>query len=372
MGQWPCTVESLGVIRLAVARLPDTRFWAGQRVLLTGHTGFKGSWLSLWLERLGAKVDAIGLAPDQAPALFPLLAPFARQNSQIADLRDRVGIARIVAALRPTLVLHMAAQPLVRRSYREPLETLATNVMGTAHLLDALRDSPDLKAILVVTTDKVYAHDGEDRAFGEDDRLGGHDPYSTSKAGTELVAQTYRHSYFAPRNVALATARAGNVIGGGDWSEDRLIPDIWRALHAGKPVALRYPQATRPWQHVLDPLLGYLLYLEDLADTAIPPPHALNFGPEARDGTMAVAAVVDAMAAAFGTSHSWTAEPGPHPIEMPTLALDAALARQTLGWAPRLGSADAIGWTAAWYKGFDAGADMRAATLDQLSRYEAL
>ena len=355
-----------------MTRLPDPGFWAGQRVLLTGHTGFKGSWLSLWLERLGAQVDAIGLAPDQTPALFPLLAPFAAQASHIADLRDQANTAAIVAALRPTLVLHMAAQPLVRRSYREPLETLATNIMGTAHLLDALRTSPDLRAILVVTTDKVYAHDGVDRAFAEDDRLGGHDPYSASKAGTELVAQTYRHSYFAARGVAVATARAGNVIGGGDWSEDRLVPDIWRALRAGRPVALRYPDATRPWQHVLDPLLGYLLYLEDLATATATPPAALNFGPDDRDGTLSVAAVVDAMATAFGTTQRWVAEPGPHPAEMPTLALDAARARQALGWQPRLASTDAIDWTADWYRHFDAGADMRASTLDQLSRYEAL
>lgn len=365
-------VTERGVTGRGVTRLPDPGFWAGQRVLLTGHTGFKGSWLSLWLERLGVEVDAIGLAPDQSPALFPLLAPFAGQASHIADLRASDDVAGIVSTLRPTLVLHMAAQPLVRRSYRQPLETLATNVMGTAHLLDALRGSPETKAILIVTTDKVYAHDGDDRAFGEDDRLGGHDPYSASKAGTELVAQTYRHSYFASQGVAVATARAGNVIGGGDWSDDRLIPDIWRALHAGRPVGLRYPQATRPWQHVLDPLLGYLLYLEDLAAPAATPPDALNFGPDASDGTMAVAAVVDAMATAFGTSHSWTAEPGPHPVEMPTLALDASRARQALGWAPRLGSVDAIGWTAEWYKAFDAGADMRAVSLDQLTRYEAL
>jgi len=264
----------------------------------------------------------------------------------------------------------MAAQPLVRRSYANPLETLATNIMGTAHVLDALRSSRDVKAILAVTTDKVYANDGRGRPFLESDRLGGHDPYSASKAGTELVVETYRHSFFKPRGVVVATARAGNVIGGGDWSEDRLIPDFWRALHTGKPIMLRYPNATRPWQHVLEPVLGYLLYLENMAaDPDLTPP-ALNFGPDERDGTMSVSTVIEALTTAFKAGQPWVAEPGPHAAEMPALALDAAEARKQLDWHPRLSADATIGWTAEWYQCFDVGEDMRGITLNQLVRYE--
>lgn len=367
MGIRPGTLEGL-----VLKRLPDNGFWAQQRVLLTGHTGFKGSWTALWLERLGAQVHGISLEPDCVPALHPILSPFKGLQSTIADLRDRAKIIDIVASLRPTLVLHMAAQPLVRRSYVSPVETFATNIMGTAHLLDALRSSPDLKAILVVTTDKVYANDGAGRSFVESDRLGGHDPYSASKAGTELVAQTYRHSFFDDYGVAVATARAGNVIGGGDWSQDRLVPDVWRALSAGKAVALRYPSATRPWQHVLDPILGYLLYLEDLAIRPTAMPLALNFGPDERDGSWSVASVVEALATALGADKNWVMEPGPHPTEMPTLALDATAARAALLWNPRLSSADSISWTAEWYNRFDAGNDMRRESIAQLTRYEGI
>lgn len=355
-----------------MSRLPSAGFWADQRVLLTGHTGFKGSWTALWLERLGAEVFGISLAPDQSPALYPMLAPFKGLTSNIVDLRDPEAVAALVSAWPPTIVLHMAAQPLVRQSYTYPLETFATNVMGTAHLLDALRSSPTLRAILVVTTDKVYANDGRGRPFVETDRLGGHDPYSASKAGAELVAESYRHSFFKDRGIAIATARAGNVIGGGDWSADRLVPDTWRALRADRPVALRYPDATRPWQHVLDSILGYLLYLEDLAMVGNnrPPPPTLNFGPDERDGTVSAAGVVEALASAFGTSNAWTLSPGPHPVEMPALALDAAAARQALGWQPRLTAAQAIEWTADWYKRFDSCNAMRGFSIDQIARYE--
>lgn len=350
---------------------PDPAFWVQQRVLLTGHTGFKGAWTALWLERLGAAVHGFALAPDHVPDLYSRLAPFAHLTSTIADLGDRNALARVVADLQPTIVLHMAAQPLVRQSYADPLATFATNVMGTANVLEAVRDVAGLKAVLIVTTDKVYANDGAGMRFVEGDRLGSGDPYSASKACAELVTASYRASFFKASGAAVATARAGNVIGGGDWSVDRLIPDIWRALHAGGAIELRYPQATRPWQHVLDPIAGYLIYLEKLALPATLPP-ALNFGPGADAQPVTVAEVADVMAQEFGLAHGWQAMPGTHPHEMAALALDASLAEVALGWRPRLDAADALRWTADWYRGFDAGGDARVLTNDQISAYEAL
>jgi CDP-glucose 4,6-dehydratase len=344
-------------------------FWAGQRVLLTGHTGFKGSWASLWLERLGAEVHGLALAPDHVPDLFSRLTPFTGATSTVADVNDAAAVARTVAAARPTLALHMAAQPLVRRSYADPVTTFATNVTGTANVLQALRDAPDLKAVLVVTTDKVYRNTGQGKRFVETDPLGGHDPYSASKAGTELVAAAYRDSFFRLAGVALATARAGNVVGGGDWSADRLVPDVWRALHAGKPLELRYPQATRPWQHVLDCLAGYFTYLEALA-THANPPLALNFGPE--EAPVTVAQVAEIVGKALGLPHAWQQQPGDHPPEAPTLALDSTLATATLAWRPRLSPHAALEWSADWYRRFDAGEAARTITTDQLSAYEAL
>jgi CDP-glucose 4,6-dehydratase len=354
------------------AALPDSHFWSRQRVLLTGHTGFKGSWASLWLERLGADVAGFALAPEHRPDLFSMLAPFRGQQSVLSDLADREALRAAIDGVRPTIVLHMAAQPLVRRSYADPVATIATNVMGTVHLLEALRDVDGLRAVLIVTTDKVYANDGSGRPFGEDDRLGGHDPYSASKAAAELVAQSFHHSFLGPRGVALATARAGNVIGGGDWSPDRLVPDIWRAHHANRPLELRFPYATRPWQHVLDPLLGYFLYLERLAADSDGLPASLNFGPLDGSGSMTVAEVVQGLAAAMGTAGGWTLAPGPNPPEMRALALDAGQAATTLGWTPRLDAETALAWTADWYRQYDAGSDMRAFSLEQLSRYQDL
>jgi CDP-glucose 4,6-dehydratase len=345
-------------------------FWRRQRVLLTGHTGFKGSWAALWLEQLGAEVHGLSLAPDHVPDLHSRLAPFAGATSTIADINDAAAVRAAVVAARPTLALHMAAQPLVRRSYAEPALTFATNVTGTAHVLDALRAAPDLKAVLVVTTDKVYRNDGSGRRFVESDPLGGHDPYSASKAGTELVAAAFADSYFSKAGVALATARGGNVVGGGDWSADRLVPDVWRALHAGVPLELRYPQATRPWQHVLDCLSGYLMFLEALA-TRPGLPRALNFGPAADDVPVTVAAVADIVAAALGSSTGWVPAPGDHPAEAPALALDAAAAMATLDWRPRLDARTALQWSADWYRGFDAGQAPRALCLAQLAAWEA-
>lgn len=352
--------------------MPRAEFWRGRRVLLTGHTGFKGSWTSLWLERLGAEVAGYALAPDHTPDLFSKLAPFARATSTIGDLADFARLKHLARDFRPQIVLHMAAQPLVRRSYREPRETFAANVQGTANLLDAVRGLDGLEAVLAVTTDKVYAIGGADRPFREDDRLGGHDPYSASKAAAELIVASYAASFFAPAGVPLASARAGNVVGGGDWSEDRLIPDIWRAMHAGHTLELRYPQATRPWQHVLEPVAGYLLLLEALVERPAETPHALNFGPAPGAAEVSVAAVAEAFGRALGTDRPWTQAPGDHPHETKALALDAAAAIAALGWRPRLDAADTLRWTAEWYRGYDAGDHPRALTLAQIEAYEAL
>ncbi|WP_439534556.1 CDP-glucose 4,6-dehydratase [Polymorphobacter sp.] len=350
-------------------RLPDRGFWRGQRVLLTGHTGFKGSWAALWLEQMGAIVHGLALAPDHVPDLHSQLAPFRAHHSMIEDITDAAAVRAAIDHARPTLVLHMAAQPLVRAAYADPARTFATNVQGTVNLLDALAGSPDVKAALVVTTDKVYRNTGCGRRFVESDPLGGEDPYSASKAGTELVTAAYAHSRL--KTLPLATARGGNVIGGGDWSADRLIPDVWRALHAGQPLQLRYPAATRPWQHVLDCLAGYFIHLEALATTA-DAPRALNFGPAADDPALPVAEVAEVMAKALGLPEPWQQAPGLHPPEAPALALDSAAATARLGWRPRLAGAEALQWTADWYRGFDAGTPARALSLAQLSAYEAL
>lgn len=351
--------------------MPSPAFWAGRRVLLTGHTGFKGSWAALWLEDLGADVAGYALAPDQTPSLFEVLGG-GNEQSTVADLADETTLRACVRDFRPEVILHLAAQPLVRRSYREPSATFATNVQGTVNLLDAARELEELSAVLVVTTDKVYANTGTGRRFVEDDRLGGHDPYSASKACCELVTACYRSTYFAPRGVGLATARAGNVVGGGDWSEDRLVPDIWRAISAGRVPELRYPRATRPWQHVLESIAGYLLYVEALTARPDDSPAALNFGPSPDMPDVTVAEVAETFAGAAGAASAWAQADGDHPHEMATLALDPSLAIATLGWTPRLDPATALQWTADWYRSFEGGADPRELTLDQIARYRQL
>lgn len=355
---------------LVTGAQPSSAFWARQRVLLTGHTGFKGAWLSLWLEKLGAAVTGLSLASDTQPNLHSLLVPYANSNSIIGDIRNRGVVNQAVGAANPTIAIHMAAQPLVRRSYREPVETFETNVQGTVNVLNALRAAPDLKAILVITTDKVYLNLEDGRAFVESDRLGGHDPYSASKAAAEIAVASWAHSYFRARGIAIASARAGNVIGGGDWSEDRLIPDIWRAARIGKPVELRYPQATRPWQHVLDPLNGYLLFAERLATATAAEIDALNFGPDTGD-ELTVSALADAFSKAVGLLKGWTPAEGRFEPEMRLLGLDASNAQKILNWRPRLTAKHAVKWTADWYRSFDAGYDVREITLEQIRNFTA-
>lgn len=351
--------------------IPNRDFWSKQRVLLTGHTGFKGAWLAQWLSRLGAEVVGLSLPPPSEPSLFAKLGKIEGLESRIGDIRDPATVAAAVKAARPSIVLHLAAQALVRLSYREPVETFATNVMGTANVLEALRDSPDLKAVLVITSDKVYRNDNSRRAFIESDPLGGEDPYSASKGACEIAVQTWAHSYFDAKNIPVATARAGNVIGGGDWAADRLIPDLWRALRDNVKLELRRPSATRPWQLVLEPLGGYLMYAERLARDADGLPRALNFGPHAND-VMTVGAVTDVMLRAFGAPSDWTLTQAPQPPEMEHLSLNPSLADRALGWRPVLATAEALDWTARWYAAYNKGEDAKALCAAQIGDFEAL
>ncbi|MFA7431140.1 MAG: CDP-glucose 4,6-dehydratase [Rhodospirillaceae bacterium] len=346
-----------------------SEFWSNRRVLLTGHTGFKGSWLSLWLHGLGARVTGLALEPDATPNLWSMIATEGVVASHICDIRDAAAVRSVVAEARPEIVIHMAAQALVRPSYADPLETYATNVMGTAHVLDAVRGLPDLACVLVVTTDKVYENDGAGRPFSEGDRLGGHDPYSNSKACAELVAQSFRDSFFV--GVPVVTARAGNVIGGGDWSVDRLIPDAVRALDGGHPVRLRNPGAVRPWQHVLEPLGGYLAVVQAHAERREGAPLAVNFGPDPAS-FRTVAEVLESFSARFDGRPGWQRDGGDHPKEAAALTLTSDLAKRTLGWAPRLDFATTMQWTADWYAAFREGADMVAFTRRQIAEYQEL
>ena len=346
-------------------------FWRGRRVLLTGHTGFKGAWMSMWLEGLGADVTGYALPPSAAPNLWSLVASSARaaktHHSVIADIRDPHRLGEAVARTDPQIVIHMAAQALVRESYRDPLGTYATNVMGTATLLQACRSLRHLECVVVVTSDKVYENWGEGCAFDEFDRLGGHDPYSNSKACAELVTASFRDSFFAA-GPAIATARAGNVIGGGDWSEDRLIPDCIRALNSGQPVVLRYPDAIRPWQHVLEPLSGYLTLAQALVTAPKETPHAVNFGPDPAS-FCTVREVVDAFGARFAGKPGWVRDPAPQPPEAQALTLSSALAGHALGWHPRLDIRDSLAWTADWYLAHSAGENMVTFSEAQIARY---
>lgn len=350
--------------------LPQPAFWAGKRVLLTGHTGFKGSWTALWLTEMNARIAGFALTPEY-PSLFRLARMESGLNSIIGDLRDVNAVQAAIQAIDPQIVIHMAAQPLVRRSLVYPGETFATNVQGTANLLDALRDCPALQAVLIVTSDKVYANDSEGRPFVEGDRLGGKDPYSASKAAVELLAQSFAGSYFIKRGVPVATARAGNIIGGGDFAEDRIVPDIVRAVRAAARPALRHPEATRPWQHVLDCICGYLLFIEALTARTAAVPRALNFGPDPA-APVTVAKLAEAMLIALGEEPCWDHVPVPDSVEMQELTLDGTLARKSLGWQNRLPANHGVHWTADWYRAFAKGKDIRAITLGQITAYRRL
>ncbi len=353
---------------------PDPSFWRQRRVLVTGHTGFKGSWLTLWLQALGAQVHGLALAPPTTPSLHDVAGLGARapDDEAACDVRDAEAVHARVAQVRPEIVLHLAAQPLVRLSYTEPLATYATNVMGTAHVLDAVRRVGGVRAVVSVTTDKCYENREWLWGYREDEALGGHDPYSSSKAGAELVTAAWRRSFLAAAGCAVASARAGNVIGGGDWAADRLVPDALRAFEAGRPVVLRHPHATRPWQHVLEPLAGYLLLAEALHAQGDAVAEAWNFGPADTDARP-VQWIVERLARLWGDGARWDVDPGTHAHEAHSLRLDCTKARSRLGWTPVWPLHEALERIVAWHLAWRRGDDMAAFSRREIADYtEAL
>jgi CDP-glucose 4,6-dehydratase len=343
-------------------------FWRNRRVFLTGHTGFKGAWMSLWLRQMGAEVTGYALAPHTDPNLFELVN--GKSVSDFGDIRDQARLERALGASDPQIIIHMAAQALVRESYRDPVATYATNLLGTGILLQACRTLEHLECVLIVTSDKVYENHDEGHPFIESDRLGGHDPYSNSKACAELLTGSFRDSFFKD-GPPIASVRAGNVIGGGDWSQERLIPDCIRALEAGEPVTLRYPDAVRPWQHVLEPLSGYLTLAQALVNSPAGTPRAVNFGPNP-SSFCTVHEVVDAFSARFAGRPGWQRDAGVNPKEAGALTLSSALAHHSLQWYPRLGIRETLAWTADWYKAHAAGEDMVKYSEAQIGRYQSL
>ena len=346
-------------------------FWNGKRVLVTGHTGFKGGWLSLWLQRLGADVVGYALPPPTTPSLYEAARVGDGMESVEGDVRDLERVRDVVRRHRPEVVFHLAAQPQVRYSYAHPVETYAVNVMGTVNVLEAVRQEGGVRSVVAVTTDKCYENREWVWGYRETDPMGGHDPYSNSKGCSELVVAAYRQSYFADEGPALASARAGNVIGGGDWSADRLVPDAVRAFGEGRRLQIRSPHATRPWQHVLEPLDGYLTLAERLWDGDPRYAAGWNFGPQDADA-QPVAHVVDRLTQLWDGA-AWELDgDGGHPHEATYLKLDCSKARARLGWTPRLDLATALAWTAEWYLGHLHGEDMLALTHRQIERYESL
>lgn len=337
-------------------RAPDPEFWRGRRVWLTGHSGFKGGWLALWLAGLGAEVHGFGLPPERAEDLFHSAGIGGMIRSRFGELGDAEALTRSYRAAAPQVVLHLAAQPLVRRGYDRPLATVAANVLGTAGVLELCRSGPKPEAVVVVTTDKVYRNPEAARAFVEDDPLGGHDPYSASKAAAEILAESWRASFLGPAGIPMATARAGNVIGGGDFAEDRLVPDAIRAFRAGRDLRLRMPAAVRPWQHVIEPLGGYLLLAEALAAGRPEAAGAFNFGPDPMQ-FRAVGEVAGMLARLWGAGREAKAGPAdPSRPEARHLTLDSRKAARLLGWEARIGLEAALALTVEWYRAWDAGA----------------
>lgn len=349
-------------------------FWKNKRVFLTGHTGFKGSWLSLWLQRLGAEVTGYALAPPTTPSLFELAKVNQGMSSIIADIRDSNRLTAELSKAAPEIVIHMAAQSLVRDSYKIPVETYSINVMGTVHLLEAARNCPTVKAVINVTTDKVYENREWPWGYRENEPFGGYDPYSNSKACSELVTAAYRSSYFNPvdydhHGVAVASARAGNVIGGGDWATDRLLPDIFRAILTGKPVQIRNPHAIRPWQHVLEPLSGYLLLAQKLYECGPEYGEGWNFGPK-DDDTKPVEWIVRRICEQWGDKARYTVDAGSHPHEANYLKLDCSKASMKLDWHPRWPLERTIDGIIEWTRAYSEQQDLRAICLQQITTYE--
>ncbi|CAD6540202.1 CDP-glucose 4,6-dehydratase [Paraburkholderia metrosideri] len=348
---------------------PDSTFWNGKRVVLTGHTGFKGSWLALWLQRLGARVTGIALYPDTAPSLFDAAKVTNGMDSHFCDIRDREALAAHIKRAEPEIVLHLAAQPLVRASYQYPVETFATNMMGTVHLLEALRNLNSVRVALMVTTDKVYRNQERPVPYDEDAPLGGHDPYSASKAASELVITSYRDAFLAAQGVAVASARAGNVIGGGDWSADRIIPDAVRAWDSNHVLQVRRPDAVRPWQHVLEPLAGYLRLAHALWD-APALAGSWNFGPDAADA-VSVRHVVDIARSAYGRGEVAYGQGDTGPHEAGLLMLDSAKSRAMLGISSRWNLNEMVGRTMRWYGAFAQGTNVRSLCEADIDAFES-
>lgn len=368
MGLGQGTLEDMGLI--------DHRFWKGRSVFMTGHTGFVGSWLSLWLQRMEARLTGYALAPPTDPSLFEQAGVASGMHSITADVRDFPQLKSALDDARPEVVLHLAAQPLVRRSYIEPVETYTTNVLGTVHLLEAVRQVEGVRAVLIVTSDKCYENHEWVWPYREVDRLGGFDPYSSSKACAELAVAAYRNSFFrndafAQHGTAVASARAGNIIGGGDWSEDRLVPDLVKGFIAGTPVPIRHPTAIRPWQHVLEPAAGYLVLARKLLEEGPAVADAWNFGPRA-DDSKSVAWIADRLVQLWGNGAQWATDADEHPHEAHHLTLDWGKARSYLDWTPRWTLDEALERVVRWYKTFSRDPDeaaMRQATHADIEDY---
>ena len=350
--------------------MPDAEFWSGKRVLVTGHTGFKGGWLAIWLHRMGAQVSGLSMSPLTSPNLFELALVDVVCRSYICDLRDQAEVARIVGEIAPDIVFHLAAQSLVHESYKSPIETFSTNVMGTAHLLEAIRDIDSVRAAVMITTDKVYKNNEWLWPYREGDALGGHDPYSASKAASEILISSYRSAFLAENGKAVSSARAGNVIGGGDWSADRLIPDAVRAWQNGNELAIRRPEAIRPWQHVLEPLAGYL----KLAEASWNDPQlagAYNFGPDT-SGSASVRNVIELARATYGSGAVAFGDGNEGPHEAGLLTLEVTKSRTVLNVQSHWSLAESIKRTMQWYSAQGNGADARMLCESDITAYEGL
>lgn len=379
MGNWKSTLEDLGLImpHLEVAHRASVNpaFWKGKRIFLTGHTGFKGGWLSLWLASMGAKVTGYALAPNTTPNFFEVAqVQDDLEQSHIDDIRDLEKLQKAMTHAKPEIVIHMAAQPLVRYSYLNPVETYATNVMGTVHVLESIRASNSVRAAVIVTTDKCYENKEWAWGYRENEPMGGHDPYSNSKGCAELVTSAYRQSYFSPEkysehHVAIASARAGNVIGGGDWSEDRLIPDAIKAFEANEALMIRNPLATRPWQHVLEPLSGYLVLTQALYQEGVNFDGAWNFGPRDEDAR-SVQEVINLLIKNWGSVASWQQDKSEQPHEAHSLKLDCSKARQYLHWVPRWSLEQATENITQWQQAHQKKCNMREICLQQITNYQ--
>jgi len=356
--------------------MPNRSFWKGRNVLVTGHTGFKGSWLCLWLESLGANVTGYALAPPTEPSLFEKARVSDSLKSVCADIRDLPRLTSVMAQCHPDVIFHMAAQTVVRRGYEDPIETYSSNVMGTVHLFEAVRQLKLRCAIVNVTSDKCYENREWVWGYREDEPMGGRDPYSNSKGCAELVTSAYRDSFFPPdslqrHGIALASARAGNAIGGGDWTSDQLIPDLMRGFLAGKSCLIRNPSAVRPWQFVLEPLRGYILLAERLSEDGSRFASGWNFGPTETDAKP-VAWIADKLVSLWGAGAAWNLDAATHPREAHFLKLDASKARNCLHWHPVLPLESALDWIVEWWRTYQAGADVRRLTQTQIERYEGL